>query len=673
MLADITEALRRGDTAAALAAARTAVAADPENADAQHLLGLSAKRSGDTAAARAAFERAVELAPEHAPYQFSLASLDLSEGDVAAATQGLKQALSTDPNQLPAYITLVHLALAQGDLDEARRQLRLAQRVNAEHPQVLLADGYVAQVGGDGEQAIKSFTAAAQANPQLAGAQHALGMAYLGRGLWPFAEQALKNALALEPDSPGGLRALAETLRRQGKPAEAIAELDRLLALRPDDLFARALRAHLRQQLGQEEEALADLLSLLDAQPTLAQALESALPLLMQRRRNDEALARIETALAQAPGKDRLWIARLWLSGPRQEDPRVLLERWHAAAPQSVACLEFLAEYHEAAGDAAQAQAYADEVLAREPDRFVSRLVKLRTAFTVDPEDTLEQARAMAPLARTALQQRLAYTWQGLALDQMGRHKAAADCWREMVRIVASVFPLPQPQPAEGAPAGDTGGGTLLWSPAGLRLDSLLPVLQRQLGARLLLDRIGQMVRGDGFGLGRRAAGHPEAGDAKRWRAALEARGLDPATVVDWIPQIDGYTLAALRGARLVAVVADPRDVFLSWMVQGSTQDYIFPAATDRSAEWLAQGLEALAAHRDAAPDQVTLVHMDRDAGAAGAALEQALGLQQPLSAVSTGTPLRFSPGHWRKYRESFAAEFARLAPVAVRLGYSAD
>ena len=52
MLAQITEALRRGDTAAALATARTAVAAEPDNAHAQHLLGLSAQRAGDTATAR---------------------------------------------------------------------------------------------------------------------------------------------------------------------------------------------------------------------------------------------------------------------------------------------------------------------------------------------------------------------------------------------------------------------------------------------------------------------------------------------------------------------------------------------------------------------------------------------------------------------------------------------
>ena len=37
------------------------------------------------------------------------------------------------------------------------------------------------------------------------------------------------------------------------------------------------------------------------------------------------------------------------------------------------------------------------------------------------------------------------------------------------------------------------------------------------------------------------------------------------------------------------------------------------------------------------------------------------------------GRGTRFPTGHWRNYREAFAEEFARLAPVAARLGYPAD
>ena len=59
MLAQITDALRRGDTAGALAAARALTAREPDNAAARHLLGVCLQRQGDLAGARAAFEQAI--------------------------------------------------------------------------------------------------------------------------------------------------------------------------------------------------------------------------------------------------------------------------------------------------------------------------------------------------------------------------------------------------------------------------------------------------------------------------------------------------------------------------------------------------------------------------------------------------------------------------------------
>jgi hypothetical protein len=48
------------------------------------------------------------------------------------------------------------------------------------------------------------------------------------------------------------------------------------------------------------------------------------------------------------------------------------------------------------------------------------------------------------------------------------------------------------------------------------------------------------------------------------------------------------------------------------------------------------------------------------------------LGLAQPLPGVQ-GNGQQLPEGHWRHYRTEFAEAFARLAPVAVRLGYPAD
>ena len=71
-------------------------------------------------------------------------------------------------------------------------------------------------------------------------------------------------------------------------------------------------------------------------------------------------------------------------------------------------------------------------------------------------------------------------------------------------------------------------------------------------------------------------------------RAMLEQ--LDPATTVDWLPHLDGYTLAALRGARWLALLTDPRDAFLNWLIHGSLQNYLPAPELGQAADWMAAG-----------------------------------------------------------------------------------
>ncbi len=222
------------------------------------------------------------------------------------------------------------------------------------------------------------------------------------------------------------------------------------------------------------------------------------------------------------------------------------------------------------------------------------------------------------------------------------------------------------------ATATTTDGPELLWSPPGVRSEFVLRTVKPMLGPRLRLDRIGSRAAGDGFGVLRFPPGHPEAGSAARWRESLQAMELDPATAADWLPHIDGYTLAALQGAKVLALLTDPRDAFMNWMVHGSLQDFLFSPDPRVSAEWLASSLEALADFRDLHPTQVLLARLDRDAGKAAATIEHTLGLEQHLPALF-GKGTRFPTGHWRQYRQAFADVFARLESVSARLGYPAD
>lgn len=672
MIVDIIDAMRRGDLAAALSAARDTLAAEPDNAAAHHLLGVCLQQKGDLAGARAPMERALALAPDVAAHHFSLGTLALAEGNPAAGIGHLQDALGLDPNQIGAYVLLAHLALGRGDTAEAARQLRLAQRVNAEHPQVRVIEGYVAQAQGDGDRAIKCFTAAAEADPNLAAAQLALGQAYLARGMWPFAEQALANALRLDDSRAAStLRALVEARRRQGKAEETLEALDQLIEKVPADPMARVLRSEIRQEAGRRAEALDDLRVVLDRQPALAPVLAQATALLVQEGQAEEARTRVEAALAQATDQDDLWKVRLNLSGMLGEEARPVLARWQEAMPGSAACLEMLCGFHEAQGEMDQAEAFADQALAINPELYAANLFKLRVEHARAPEEALARAQRLLAQAKEPSARRALLGWQAQAFDVLGRFEEAATTWCEMVRYPRPGQPLPPPVvPADVAPAGEV-KGRLLWSLPGVRAEFVLRQAKEQLGPKLRLDRIGDDSASDGFGVRRFSPGHALAGTAERWQEALRAAGLDPDDTFDWLPHLDPYTLAALGGAPVLVLTIDPRDALLNWLVHGSLQNLHFLSGIDHSAQWLALVLGAVADEAEVS-GRITLVRLDGDAGEAAQQVEQFLGLSTPLPGVF-GTGARLPAGHWRKYREVLAAEFAMLAPVAQRLGYPAD
>ena len=683
MLTQITEALRRGDTAAALAAAQTLATEQPDNPQAQHLLGVALKHSGDLAGARAAIDRAIALRPDEARFQLSRASVSLSERDLAQAEAGMKDALALDPNLLPAYVTLVHTSLAQNRAEDARRYLKLAQRVNEGHPMVVLAEGHVAQLAGDNDRALRCFTAAVNADPEYVLAHVSLGLAFLRQGNHAFAEQALANADRLEPGNPGVLRGLVEALRRQEKLDEALQVMDRYVALRSEDLLARLARGELRLMLQRHAEASDDFGHVLDRHPALPAALQPAVVALMNDGRDQDAVTRVEAALGVQANADMFWALRLGLAAQLGEDVAGVLQRWLAAAPDSATAWENQAVFEESRGNFEAALVSADRALALQPESAASQLIRMRSELGSAPAQALARVDAVLAKAQSAEAQRTALGWRGMVLDKLGRYDEAAAAFREMAQRPLPQVWIPTPMPAEQVPPGEI-SGTLLWAPCGAAIEPVLMALAAAAPERLLAERNAGTMRDDGFGLERALPGDERAGSAARWTEGVAAAGVAPADAIDWLTQVDPYTFAALRGARWLALVCDPRDAYLNWMVFGSAQGYRFLPRTQSNAKWLALAFESLLAQQQSQPESVRIIAIDEMAAqpepvaralASGLSLPQSPDVQR-LAALPRGQGgilMRFPAGHWRHYREAFAAEFDLLAPVAERLGYPAE
>jgi tetratricopeptide (TPR) repeat protein len=675
----ILAALRSGQAAEALSLAEAQLVEQPESAENHYWKALALQSLGRKDEALLAIDAAIALAPERGDFPMTRSVMLLGSGDPAQAQSGLMDALALNPNYLPAYVGLIHIALGQKNFAEAGRLLRLAERVDSEDADVLIAHGSLLQAQGDADGALAKFTQAGERNPDSVLAMTSLGFAYLQKRLPAFAQQALQRAKTLAPASPALLRALAQCHLLQDQFTEAEAVVDELLALRPEDFGARALRSQLRADRGELIAAIADAEALLAAAPTDLEAMTHLCMLYARSGDLEAPRAIIASAIAAQPERDALWQLKLNLESAFGADPALIIAEWLAQAPDSALAHESLAVHLERCGDLSEAVQAADRALAMNDALTMAQFVKLRQEVREVPQAALLRLAVLKEHAGAAAAQRMVSAWTGLANDRLGNYAAAGIAFSEMASIPDRDRGPPVFEASRGEADADT-RGRLLWAPPGVRLDRIFMALQPVLGERLLLDRHQPgPAREDGFGFA--TAATATAGSALSWKVGIQANGLSPEAVVDWLPHWDAGTAAALAGTELIALVIDPRDALLNWLVFGCEQSYVFHPKIMPSAQWLAAAYQAVLDTKTQGPQVVHVLMLDADVSTVAAALQRVLALDtMPESAVLEhaplalgGLPRQFPAGHWRHYRDSFGAAFDLLTPAAVALGYPQD
>lgn len=112
--------LRRGDLAAARAAADRFVALTPDGVLARYARAITALRTGDLAAARADFRALLDADPSYAVAHYDLALIALRDGNDDAARSELERALALAPGYARARFALGTVLLRDGRRDDAR-------------------------------------------------------------------------------------------------------------------------------------------------------------------------------------------------------------------------------------------------------------------------------------------------------------------------------------------------------------------------------------------------------------------------------------------------------------------------------------------------------------------------------------------------------------------------
>ena len=689
MYEPIIDALRRGAAAEALAAARELIEAQPQDPTAHRLLAAALRQGGEREDALAALDQAIVLAPEDAQLHLERAGLMLDGRKLDEAQAALAKAIGLDPNQFPAYVLQAQLALGRGDLDQAESIVRTAARIAPEHPQVAAIEGSLALRRGDADRALSILSQASQKAPEEPILQHALGFAYAAKGHFAFAEQAFRRLLQTRPTDP--MRAMiADLVRRQGRPGEAADELRPLLERGDATPALKRLAGEFEREAGRHEAAIALLKDVVAAQPGDRRALAALTDAWRQSGQRDDARETLEGLLAAHPQQADLWFARLLFEEFAGAEAIAIVERWMQAMPDFTPALEARATIHQQLGERDQADAIALRITELQPGHSSAEMRVVDGLMRTDPDAAVNRVESLLARAKDDNIKKMLRQVLGRTFDAAGQPEAAAATWAELhAEASAQRLPLP-PQtdridswPPMATRPEQAPGMVFLWGAPGSLVERVALTLDN---ARmpLLADRLGAKPPSDPT----QRYGTTEAllnGEldpaflVSQWRATQASRGVQDGRIIDWLLWWDNALLLALRPhlpeARLMFVLRDPRDMLVDWLAFGAPVPFALESPVV-AAEWMARPLAQIAdlLEQDLYPH--ALVRMDEmanDGEAIARALGEALGTGIPALPSGALGPDRFPAGHWRQYAEPLGEAFARLAPVAVRLGYPAE
>jgi predicted O-linked N-acetylglucosamine transferase (SPINDLY family) len=280
---------------------RQILAAEPNQADAIHLLGVVASQAGRLDDAVACYRRALDLKPDSAEVYNNLGIAFREQGKLDDAVACCRRALELKPDYAAAHNNLGVVFTEQGKLDAAvaccRRALELKPDCAEAHNNL----GIVLKEQGKLGDAVPCYRRALELQPGYAEAHNNLGVAFKQQGKLDDAIACWRLALELKPDHVEAHYNLGIAFTDQGKLDEAVACYRRALALKPDCAEAHSNLGVAFQQQGKLDEAIACWRRALELKPDFAEVHNNLGNGLKDRGELDEAVACYRRALQLKP------------------------------------------------------------------------------------------------------------------------------------------------------------------------------------------------------------------------------------------------------------------------------------------------------------------------------------------------------------------------------------
>nr|WP_295891069.1 tetratricopeptide repeat protein [uncultured Devosia sp.] len=303
---------------AATRARRLALGNHPDAKWAHNLLGDIARTAGDTDAAIADYRAALALDGNFNLARINLARALAESGDFAAADATLAEATTLEPQAATLPTARAEIALARDDRPGAIAAFLAAAELAPVDPTPLVRAGELELQQNQTEAGMAHLEEALDLDPGHPDALRLLGEAYRADGDLAAAERLFKDWADYAPGSTDAHLALAELLLERNDAKGAAAHYDRLVALDPASFDYATARTQVLLDLGRYAQAVDGLTPFADAEPPEPAAVLLLARVQHQAGRTERAIERYRqylTLLPDAPEKAEVEAALLELGG----------------------------------------------------------------------------------------------------------------------------------------------------------------------------------------------------------------------------------------------------------------------------------------------------------------------------------------------------------------------
>jgi len=280
---------------------RRLIAADPDDPDANHYLGILLKQKGDVDAALGHLARAAGARPDDAAIRQNLAVALHDCGRFGEAEDAFAAVLALDPARVPARLGAGIAAAAQSRYAEAERHFRALIAVAPQHADGHCNLGIALRMTGRADEAVAAFRRAVAIEPGLVKAHVNLGQTLLAARHPAEAVAALTALAAIAPGLAQAHFDLGLALAELGRPAEAVAAFDRTIAIVPDLCPAHVHKGIALCRMNRTEEGIAAFRAALALDPACAENHFNLANALRAQGRLEEAVAAYRRAIDLAP------------------------------------------------------------------------------------------------------------------------------------------------------------------------------------------------------------------------------------------------------------------------------------------------------------------------------------------------------------------------------------